>query len=269
KEQEVYNVKYALEHLDNMNTGTVQTQYYVNLTECKEYQCEYCLKRGHKRYQCKELSLEKANEYNGCGCDPKEVTATRMNYLINPNFSTSKSKKNHCCNCKIPFTRNNLIEIQRRNNRIRLEYEECAYEYVRYFRQNEPQKKQVMEWLEHKGKLIECYLCKKKGTKRKFANYRNIFFCTWEEKYAYQIYLDIVDLCHNYTYKGREGHWLNTRWSAENYITINRSMIKRIYEYIAEGEPNLQRLELLKVEKRGDEFSYPETPILYNEENND
>ncbi|CAG8779007.1 16151_t:CDS:1, partial [Cetraspora pellucida] len=150
--------------------------WYDNLNENKEYQCEYCLMKGHKRYQCKELSLDKANEYNGCGCDPKEVNATRMNHLINPNSLTSKSKKNHCCSCKIPFTRNNLIGIQRRNNRIRLECEECAYEYVRYFRQNEPQKKQVMEWLGHKGKLIECYLCKKKGTKREFANYGNIFF---------------------------------------------------------------------------------------------
>ncbi|CAG8545942.1 515_t:CDS:1 [Cetraspora pellucida] len=124
-----------------------------------------------------------------------------------------------------------------------------------------------MEWLEHKEKLIECYLCKKKGTKREFANYGNIFFCTWKEKYAYQIYLDIVDPCHNYTYEGREGHWLNTRQSAGNYITVNRSMVKRIYNYIAKGEPNLQQLELLKEKREGDEFSYPETPILYNEEN--
>ncbi|CAG8485410.1 23560_t:CDS:10 [Cetraspora pellucida] len=243
--------------------------WYVNLAECKEYQCKYCLKRGHKRYQCKELSLNKANECNSCGCDSKEVTATRINHLINPNSLTSKSKKNHCCNYKLSFTRNNLIGIQKKNNRIRLEYEECAYEYVKYFRQNKPQKKQVMEWLEHKGKLIECYLCKKKENKREFANYENIFFCTWKEKYAYQIYLDIVNSCHNYTYEGRERHWLNTRWSAGNYITVNRLMIKRIYDYIAKGETNLQQLELLKEEKGEDEFSYPETPILYNEENND
>ncbi|CAG8485271.1 23553_t:CDS:2 [Cetraspora pellucida] len=131
------------------------------ISECKEYQCEYCLIRGHKQYQCKELLLDKANEYNGCGCNSRE--------------------------------------------------------------------------LEHKEKLIECYLCKKKGTKREFANYGNIFFCTWEEKYAYQIYLDIVDPCHNYTYEGRKEHWLNTKQLAGNYITINRSI----------------------------------TPILYNKENND
>ncbi|CAG8560401.1 16614_t:CDS:1 [Cetraspora pellucida] len=103
-----------------------------------------------------------------------------------------------------------------------------------------------MEWLEHKGKIVKCYLCKKKETKRKFATFGNIFFCTWEEKYAYQIYLDIANPCHNYTYKRRKEHWLNTKQLAEKYTTVNRSTIKRIYDYIARREPNLQQLKLLK-----------------------
>jgi len=63
-----------------------------------------------------------------------------------------------------------------------------------------------MEWLERRGKIAECYLCKRRGVKQELVNYRSTYFCTWEEKYAYQIYLDVANPSHNYIYEGREEH---------------------------------------------------------------
>ncbi|CAG8513690.1 21553_t:CDS:2 [Cetraspora pellucida] len=56
-------------------------------TICNKYQ-----ETGHTHQNCPNISLLKKGNY--CGYDPKEVTATRINHLINLNSSTSKSKKN-------------------------------------------------------------------------------------------------------------------------------------------------------------------------------
>ncbi|CAG8719474.1 3905_t:CDS:2, partial [Cetraspora pellucida] len=159
---------------------------------------------------------------------------------------------------------NNLTPLQRGNKKIKLECEECSYNYVKNFRNQDIQKIQIMEWLERRGKIAECYLCKRRGVKQELVNYGSTYFCTWEEKYAYQIYLDVANPSHNYTYEGREGHWLNSRRSAGNYITVNRSMTKRIYDYIAQGLQDLELLENLKEEQEDDEISDPEMPLLYS-----
>ncbi|CAG8786020.1 11329_t:CDS:2, partial [Cetraspora pellucida] len=79
---------------------------------CSElYQCEHCHKKGHKRYQCKELALDKVNEHHACGCAVNEIISRRNSHLTNPDSLTSKNKKNYCCNCLIPLTRNNLTPL--------------------------------------------------------------------------------------------------------------------------------------------------------------
>ncbi|CAG8453320.1 7725_t:CDS:2 [Cetraspora pellucida] len=62
-----------------------------------------------------------------------------------------------------------------------------------------------------------------------------------KEKYAYQIYLDVANPSHNYTYEEREKHWLNTRRT-----------------------PSLELLKNLKEEQENDKISDPKMPLLYS-----
>ncbi|CAG8599283.1 10845_t:CDS:2, partial [Cetraspora pellucida] len=70
---------------------------------------------------------------------------------------------------------------------------------------------------------------------------------------------------YDYTYEEREEHWLNSRRLAGNYITVNRSITKRIYDYITQGLHDLELLENLKEKQENNEISDPEMPLLYND----
>ncbi|CAG8712476.1 12392_t:CDS:2, partial [Cetraspora pellucida] len=70
---------------------------------------------------------------------------------------------------------------------------------------------------------------------------------------------------YNYTYERKEEHWFDTRRLAENYISVNKSMPKRIYDYIAKVITDLRKLKFLKEKQENDKISDPKIPLLYRD----